>query len=118
MIYYIALALSIILNAISLLLLKSFAVRIEPEANKTLVSRIKSLFKPAIIVCVFLYGLAAFFWLIALLKVDLMVAYPSLASTYVIIAISSKFMFEEKIMVNRWVGIFFIIAGVVVMNVS
>ncbi len=118
MIYYTALALSIILNAISLLLLKSFAVKIDPKEKGPLIYRIKKLFKPAILICVALYGLAAFFWLIALLKVDLMVAYPSLASTYVIIAISSKYLFGEEIMLNRWAGIFFIIAGVVVMNVS
>jgi undecaprenyl phosphate-alpha-L-ara4N flippase subunit ArnE len=118
MVFYFALIISIILNSISLLLLKSYSQKVKSDDRGTPLLQIRKLFKPSILICIALYGIAAFFWLIALLNVDLMVAYPSLACTYVLIAISSKYLFGERIMINRWIGIFFIIAGVIVMNIS
>jgi drug/metabolite transporter (DMT)-like permease len=121
--YYLALFGSIVLNAASLILLKFYALRRVDEEKKAVPKEsgicavIKPFLDPFMILCILLYGFAALLWLIALLRVDLMVAYPSLSCTYVIIAIFSKNLFNEKIVISRWFGMFLIVSGVVVMNV-
>ena len=109
MIYYAALAISIVLNATSLILLKSYAL----SSGGSTWSR---LLDWRLLVSLVAYGLAAVFWLAALVGVDLMVAYPSLALTYVVIGIAANRLFAEEFSPNRWWGILLIVAGVVTMN--
>ena len=116
MIYYSALAISIVLNAYSLILLKSYALSADAlDEKRTIVRRLMDL---RLVLCFGTYGAAAFFWLIALFGVDLMVAYPSLSLTYVIIGLIAPRMFSEELSPKRWVGILVIVAGVIVMNIN
>ena len=116
MISYAALGVSIVLNAISLILLKSFAVSTgAPGPGKTLIRRFLDI---RLLVSLFLYGLAAALWLIALLGVDLMVAYPTLALSYVVIGLVAPRLFAEEISPRRWAGILVIVAGVIVLNIN
>ncbi len=115
MIFYTALGVSIVMNAISLILLKSYAVSTgSPSYDRTMISRLLDI---RLIVSLFLYGLAAVLWLIALLGVDLMVAYPSLALTYVVIGLAAPRLFSEELSPRRWSGILVIVAGVIILNV-
>jgi len=115
MIFYFALGISIILNALSLILLKSYALSAEnAQGNIIWIHRILDI---RFIISVAAYGLAAIFWLIALLGVDLMVAYPTLSLTYVLIGGIVPRLFAEEISRKRWSGIILIVVGVVVMNV-
>jgi small multidrug resistance pump len=115
MIHYTALALSIALNAISLILLKSYALSTGAAGAEK--ASLRRFFDIRLIVSVFLYGLAAVLWLIALLGVDLMVAYPSLALTYVVIGLAAPRLFAEEISPRRWAGVLVIIVGVILLNV-
>jgi multidrug transporter EmrE-like cation transporter len=127
MIYYIALFLSITLNAASLIMLKQFAlIGKETEimvadnlfGSFQLTAIIKRLLNPLLVISVIFYGFAALLWMVALLKVDLMVAYPSLSVTYVLIALISTGLFNEQITSRRWAGMALIVAGVIVMNIG
>ena len=109
MTYYIALVASIALNATSLILLKSYVVRGASGAI--------SILDPRLLIAISLYAVAAAFWVGALLGVDLMVAYPTLASTYVVIGLVAPRLFDEEFSRHRWWGMGLIIAGVIVMHV-
>lgn len=114
MIFYSALGASIILNAFSLILQKSYALSAESRERKpSLLHRILDF---RLITSIAAYGLSAGLWLIALLGVDLMVAYPALSLTYVVIGIVAPRMFAEELSPKRWSGILMIIAGVIFMN--
>jgi len=115
MIFYFALGISIILNALSLILLKLYALSAETTHGKTTILR--KLFDFRLVISVIAYGLAAISWLIALLGVDLMVAYPTLSLTYVIIGLIAPRLFSEEISRKRWSGILLIVAGVIIMNI-
>ena len=110
MIYYAALAISIVLNATSLILLKSYALTSSGSLRARLLDW-------RLLVSLAAYGLAAVFWLAALVGVDLMVAYPSLAMTYVLIGIAANRLFAEEFSRNRWCGILLIVGGVITMNI-
>ena len=115
MIFYFALGISIILNALSLILLKSYALSEGNLQRNT--SWIRRLLDFRLIISVAAYGLAAIFWLLALMGVDLMVAYPTLSLTYVVIGVIAPRLFAEEISRKRWSGIILIVIGVVMMNI-
>jgi len=60
------------------------------------------------------YALGAFFWLMVLSKLDLSLAYPMLALTYILIPLMAHLLLGEQVPPLRWVGIGIIFAGVVV----
>ena len=115
MIYYVALGISVVLNAGSLLLLKSYAVRVPGGAGRN--PWLERLMDPRLIVSVVAYGLAAISWFVALLGVDLIVAYPTLSLTYVVIGLVAPRLFGEELSARKWAALSLIIAGVIVMNV-
>lgn len=104
MIHYTALALSISVNAVSLVLLKAYAVRDSRFIDWRL------------LLGVGLYGIAGVAWLIALSGVDLMVAYPALSLTYVFVALAGKRLFAETTSSSQWFAMMLIVAGVILMN--
>lgn len=118
--FYLALFLSITLNAASLVLLKAYAIRpirTNSGAKALFTGRFSRLLDWRLVVSVALYGFAAVAWLFALAGVDLMIAYPSLSVTYVAIALVSPRLFSERIEKNQWAGMVLIVAGVIVMHV-
>ena len=115
MIYYTSLGLSIVLNAISLILLKSYALANQTDAKQQ--SILHRLIDSRLIISVIFYGIASIMWLIALLGVDLMVAYPSQALTYVLIGLFTPKLFSEEISQQHWIGMLVIIIGVIVLNI-
>ena len=60
-----------------------------------------------------LFGLSAIVWLFALSRASLSFAYPFAALTYVLILLADRFVLHEDIPVLRWAGVFFIVAGIV-----
>ena len=60
------------------------------------------------------YALGAVFWLLVLSKLDLSLAYPMLALTYIFIPIAAMFFLGEQVPALRWVGIGVIFVGVIV----
>ena len=89
--YYIFLAISIVLNSASLILLKKGAL---VAKNDGLILRdpgtwLQLLGNLHIYLSLTAFALATITWLFALTKIDLSVAYPSVSISYIIIAIAS-----------------------------
>ena len=114
MIYYIALFASISLNAVSLILLKAYAL--SSSANQAKTCFFRKVTDLRLLASMALYGFAAVFWIVALLRIDLIIAYPSLALTYVCIGLLAPRLFAEELSRKRWIGIVLIVSGVIIIN--
>jgi len=60
------------------------------------------------------YALGAVFWLLVLSKLDLSLAYPMLALTYILIPLAAQFVLGEQVPTLRWLGVGIIFVGVMV----
>ena len=58
--------------------------------------------------------LASFCWMAALTKFPLNVAYPFTALSFVAVLLFSALLFYEPVTLSKWVGMAFLIAGVVI----
>jgi small multidrug resistance pump len=108
MIYYLSLAAGILLGVGAQLLLK---VGASGEGNL-----MAQLFRPQTIIGLGLYGCAAFFYIIALRKIPVTVAFPSVALSYAIIAVLGVVWLKEPLGLMQMAGIAMIMAGVVLVN--
>ena len=57
-------------------------------------------------------------WSSVLSKIDLSVAVPIASFSYIFVPLASIIFLHEKISVLRWLGIFFILAGVILVSLS
>jgi len=60
------------------------------------------------------YAMGAVFWLLVLSKLDLSLAYPMLALTYILIPLAAQFVLGEQVPSLRWLGVGIIFIGVMV----
>lgn len=60
------------------------------------------------------YVLGSAFWLLVLSKLDLSLAYPMLALTYVLIPLAAQFILGEQVPTLRWLGVGVIFVGVII----
>lgn len=70
---------------------------------------------PFVLLGLTLYGFGAVLWLFALRQLDLSLAYPFVAMSFVMIVLSGIFVFNEPVNPSRLAGIVLIVAGLVVM---
>jgi len=63
-------------------------------------------------------GIGAIFWLAAISRVDLSLAYPMLASGYILVMIFSALFLSEHISMIRWTGATLIVVGVYLISRS
>lgn len=68
---------------------------------------------PLIVTGIVLYAVSMIFWLLVLSRIDLSLAYPMLALSYVGVLLVSLFVLGEKVTAIRWLGAAFIILGVI-----
>jgi drug/metabolite transporter (DMT)-like permease len=73
---------------------------------------------PLVLLGLFFYGVGALAWIAALTRLDLSVAYPFLALNFVLIALSSWLVLNERIPLLRWVGIAVICGGILLVAAS
>lgn len=106
--YYLSLAAGILLGVAAQLLLKVGATG---EGDF-----IAQVFRPQTIIGLGLYGMAAFFYIVALRKIPVTVAFPSVAVSYAIIAVLGYLWLKEPLGVGQIAGIVMIMAGVVLVN--
>jgi len=66
---------------------------------------------PFIILGLLLYVVSAFFWIIALSRVELSYAYPILSLGYVVIMLLSYWLFQENVSVLRILGTLLVVLG-------
>lgn len=62
------------------------------------------------------YGCAAFLYLIAIRKIPLSVAYPSVAVSYIVVAVVAHFFWNETLTAGKIVAILLILAGVALLQ--
>jgi multidrug transporter EmrE-like cation transporter len=105
----------VMLNAAAQLLLKAGSRAISDVpfslANGwTLAERMA--FNPPILAGLALYVVSVVFWILALSRVDVSIAYPMLSVGYIVTAVAGWLLFAEAVSATRVAGIFIIIAGV------
>jgi multidrug transporter EmrE-like cation transporter len=61
------------------------------------------------------YGISVLVWILALSRVPVSIAYPMLSIGYVVNALAAGYLFGEALSSGRWLGIGFIIVGVVLL---
>ena len=64
----------------------------------------------------FCYAVSLVVWIMALSRVPVSIAYPMLSIGYVVSAVAAHYLFGEVLGVSRWMGIGFIIIGVVLVS--
>jgi drug/metabolite transporter (DMT)-like permease len=100
------------------LCLKAGMDQVETLASGSVGTIVQTAFRVLTTPLVFLgltfYVMGAAFWLMVLSKLDLSLAYPMLALTYVLIPLASQFVLGEQVPALRWLGVGVIFVGVVI----
>ena len=107
MIYYVALGIGILAGIAGQMLLKAGADA--PDF-------FSQLLRPSTLAGLALYGSAAFLYIIALRKIPVSVAFPSVSLSYAIVAVLGHFLFGEPFGIKQIGGIVLILGGVVLIN--
>lgn len=78
----------------------------------------KVIFNPFIFLGLVVLAIGFLFWVQALTKLELSLAYPAVASAYVIVTLLSAVVFSETISPLRWIALAVIIFGVILLSQS
>jgi small multidrug resistance pump len=106
-VYYVALGISILAGIAGQMLLKAGADA--PDF-------FSQLLRPSTLAGLALYGAAALLYIIALRKIPMSVAFPSVSLSYAIVAVLGHFLFGEPFGIKQIGGIVLITGGVVLIN--
>ena len=106
-IYYVALGIGIMTGIVGQMLLKAGADA--PDF-------VSQVFRPSTMLGLTLYGSAAFLYLVALRKIPVSVAFPSVSLSYAVVAILGHFLFGEPFGLKQIGGLALIMGGVVLIN--
>jgi len=106
-VYYVALGIGILAGIAGQMLLKAGADA--PDF-------FSQLLRPSTLAGFALYGSAAFLYIIALRKIPVSVAFPSVSLSYAIVAVLGHFLFGEPFGIKQIGGIVLIMGGVVLIN--
>ncbi len=74
--------------------------------------------QPALYAAIAVYILGFSLWLVVLSRLQLSVAYPILALTYILVPAASQIFFGESIPALRWAGTIVIMVGIVLVGLS
>lgn len=74
------------------------------------------LFRPMTIAGLAGYGVAAVLYMLALRKLPVSIAYPSVSFSYVIVAVLAHLFFNEPLGWQQMAGIVLVIGGVILLN--
>ena len=107
MVYYVALGIGILAGIAGQMLLKAGADA--PDF-------VSQLLRPSTLAGLALYGSAAFLYIVALRKIPVSVAFPSVSLSYAIVAVLGHFLFGEPFGIKQIGGIVLIMGGVVLIN--
>ncbi|NJR64553.1 MAG: EamA family transporter [Leptolyngbyaceae cyanobacterium CRU_2_3] len=95
-------------------LLKAGAVKLGKVSAGSVVSHIVGMVTtPEVLAGLALYGMGAIAYILLLTRVNLSVASPAIALSYVFAVLIGFFVFKEVIPIERVVGLGFIVCGVV-----
>jgi len=107
-VYYAALGIGIVAGIIGQMLLKAGATDATTFVGQVL--------RPTTLCGLALYAAAAFLYLIALRKLPVSVAFPTVSLSYAIVAVLGHFLFGEPFGLRQIGGIALIMGGVVLIN--
>lgn len=107
MLYYVALAAGILLGVAGQMLLKSGA------SGETLLQQFLA---PHSIFGLMLYVAAAVFYMLALRKIPVSVAFPSVSLSYVLVAVLAFWLYGEALSLPKIAGIAMVCAGVILIT--
>ena len=68
---------------------------------------------PYILSGVAVYGFSTVLWVYILSRMKLSLAYPTQSFSYVLVMLAAVFLFKEPVSVKQWIGVGFIMVGVV-----
>ncbi len=106
-VYYVALAIGIVAGIGGQVLLKLGADA--PDF-------VSQVLRPSTLAGLALYGSAAFLYIVALRKIPVSVAFPSVSLSYAIVAVLGHYLFGEPFGMKQIGGIVLIVGGVVLIN--
>jgi small multidrug resistance pump len=106
--YYAALAAGIILGVAGQIALKSGAVAATTIAQQFL--------HPYTIVGFGIYVLAALFYIVAIKRIPVSLAYPSVAISYVVVGVAAHFLWNEPFGLPQIGGIVLIASGILLLH--
>ena len=106
--YYAALAAGIIFGVAGQIALKSGA-----EAATTIVQQF---LHPLTIIGFAIYALAAIFYIIAIKRIPVSLAYPSVALSYVVVGLAAHFLWNEPFGLPQLGGIVLIFGGIILLH--
>ncbi len=109
---YIFMGLAVIFTSIGQILQKIGSGRVKNEHLNIGIKSIFVFFDPFIFGALIMLFFATVFYLFALSKLPLSIAYPMLSSGYVLVVLLSKIFLKEKVSLRRWLGVFIIIIGI------
>jgi len=108
-------------DTVSQLLLKSAINSLDLHINtirKAIGLMIRLIMTPRVSAgCVF-SALSLFIWLFVLTKSDLNFAFSMDSMRYILIALASVSVLKEKISIVRWMGIFTVVCGIVIVAIG
>ena len=107
-IYYVSLVGAILLGVAGQIALKSGA-----EASSTVVAQF---INPLTIIGFAIYVFAAFCYIVALKKIPVSVAFPSIAASYVVVAVIAHLLWNEPFGWQQLGGLLLIGGGIVLIN--
>jgi multidrug transporter EmrE-like cation transporter len=84
--------------------------------NNILTTIMKIFLLPNVIIGLLFYAVSTVFWLIALSKIELSVAYPMLSMGYILLMILSYFLLNESITMYKVIGTLLVVAGVTLIS--
>ena len=105
---YLSLAVAILLGIAGQIVLKSGAVG-APSLSAQLLN-------PLTVAGLVIYALAAIAYIVALNKIPVSIAFPSVAASYAIVAVLAHLLWNEPLGWPQWAGIALIGAGIVLIH--
>ncbi|AOM40323.1 4-amino-4-deoxy-L-arabinose-phosphoundecaprenol flippase subunit ArnE [Xenorhabdus hominickii] len=67
---------------------------------------------------ILLLGIGMVFWLRLLQFLPLSIAYPMLSINFVVVTLIGQFLYQEKVGLKHWIGVFVIMFGILLMSLS
>jgi len=108
------LLISILASVAGQFFLKSGALKLGKVNVENLISHVLSIITiPELVIGLVCYAIGAIAYILVLTRVNLSIAAPSIALSYVSAVLISYFLFHEEIPIERVVGVGLIICGVV-----
>lgn len=89
-----------------------------PSSAGALDRIVQTLFQPAVIGGLAIYGIGTLLWISAVARRNISFLYPLTALNYVIVSVGGKLWFGETISPARWTGIGIVVLGVALLQLS